>query len=158
MHHGSSSPFICFVQPSFTGLPASDLLLLPWFFLLFSILSSPWMLHMKQTAGGAGQNNDSHLQDSFSFISLNSLYLYSTVFWNGTPCSLTEVCWRFRRTYCHHLHGWSVNKASNKHNIGSKQKACDLLGSFFNHEDGSSMFLLNIRESLPHYMMPHPTR
>jgi hypothetical protein len=78
----------------------------------------------------------------------------SAIFWNMTPCSLAEVRRRFRRMYCLHLQG---RKASNMLTALTSSHSAFLIGLSFESDDGSSIFLRNVRE-LPDYVKPQSRR
>jgi hypothetical protein len=66
----------------------------------------------------------------------------SIIFWDVTPCRLLSCNRRFGGTYLLHLQGRRNNLRKNLQ--VSRWQAEDLLGLFFDPEDGGDMFLRNV--------------
>jgi hypothetical protein len=52
----------------------------------------------------------------------NQLKVYGYIFWGITPCSPSEVNWRFRGTYRFHRQGRNISHARNKREADNKQR------------------------------------
>jgi hypothetical protein len=57
------------------------------------------------------------------YVNLNALLWWSktTISWDVMQCTLIEVHWCFRGTYCLYLQGFGVNQASSQQEAGGKQ-------------------------------------